>query len=159
MAKPSVHSSDPRLHSRGFTLIELMIAVVIVGILGSIAYPAYMNSVRKGRRSEAVGALTALQQSQERWRASHTSYSGALTDLGGTATTANGYYGVAIESSDATGYVLAATAAGSQANDTNCTKMRLQIAGGNIFYGGCSNCGAPATGSTVSDTANRCWAR
>lgn len=45
------------LQQRGFTLIEVMIAVVIVAILVAVALPAYQNSIRKSRRSEAFAAL------------------------------------------------------------------------------------------------------
>ena len=51
---------------KGFTLIELMITVVIVGILAAIAYPSYQNSVTRSRRADAQGALTQLNNAMER---------------------------------------------------------------------------------------------
>lgn len=57
----------PRRRARGFTLIELMITVAIVGLLASLAYPAYTDSVLKGRRAEGRSALMGLLQQQERY--------------------------------------------------------------------------------------------
>ncbi len=57
----------PRRRQAGFTLIELMIVVAIVGILATIAYPSYRDSVLKGRRAEARTALLELMQQQERY--------------------------------------------------------------------------------------------
>lgn len=51
---------------QGFTLIELMVAVVIIGILTSIAVPNYQNSVRKSRREDAKGALVSFANAMER---------------------------------------------------------------------------------------------
>jgi type IV pilus assembly protein PilE len=59
---------------RGFTLIELMIVVTVVAILGAIAYPSYMDSVRRGWRAEARTALMQEMQQQERLYTQRASY-------------------------------------------------------------------------------------
>ncbi len=127
-----------RPESRGLTLIELMIVVAVVAILAALALPSYFDSIRKGRRSEAVAALAQVQQAQERWRANRSTYADSLTaapsatppGLGmSSATTAGGLYTLAIDAADATGYTLSATAVDgtSQANDTNCSTMRVRL--------------------------------
>jgi len=54
--------------SSGFTLIELMIAVAIVGILASIAYPSYTEFVKKANRADAQAALVSLASALELWK-------------------------------------------------------------------------------------------
>ena len=60
--------------SSGFTLIELMIAVAIVGILAAIAYPQYVEYVRKGRRAECRSALLVGAQKMEKFYSNNNQY-------------------------------------------------------------------------------------
>lgn len=58
----------------GFTLIELMITVAVIGILASIAYPSYQESVRKSKRAEGRVALLQVLQQQERYMTQYNTY-------------------------------------------------------------------------------------
>jgi type IV pilus assembly protein PilE len=62
------------IRSNGFTLIELMIVVAIVGILGAIAYPSYQEYVRRGNRAEARATMLDISQMQERFFSSNNAY-------------------------------------------------------------------------------------
>ncbi|MBK6787151.1 MAG: prepilin-type N-terminal cleavage/methylation domain-containing protein [Betaproteobacteria bacterium] len=147
----------------GFTLVELMIAVVVVALLASIALPSFMDSIRKSRRSEAFAALAQVQQAQERWRSNGSSYAESLTNAANgtppglgmaSATTAKGYYTLSLSGAGASGYTVTATAVAgtSQASDGNCKVLAAQVQGGNLSYGS----GADAA---AYPDANRCWAK
>jgi len=64
--------------SGGFTLIEVMIAVLIIGVLAAIAFPAYQDYVRDARRSEAKSALSEVMQQQERFFTRNNTYTTKL---------------------------------------------------------------------------------
>lgn len=81
--------------TRGFTLLELMIVVVVIGVLASIAYPAYEDSILKGRRAQARTALLELQQQQERYMTQFNCYLPFTTNTNFVATTSVGCDGTA----------------------------------------------------------------
>jgi len=69
----------PMQFSRGFTLVELMIVVVIVAILASLAIPSYRSQILKTHRKEAMAALDGLAQAMERYHLQNGTYVGADT--------------------------------------------------------------------------------
>lgn len=152
------HRTRCRQH-HGFSLLELMIALVVVGILVSIALPSFNNAMRKSRRADAYTALSTVQLAQERWRANRSSYSSSLgsTGLNLPSSSPNDHYDLSIDAADGTSYTVTATAksTSSQSGDGNCVRLRLAMANGSITYSS-----APAGGTTFDSAANNpCWNR
>jgi type IV pilus assembly protein PilE len=150
-----------RTRSCGFTLVELMITVVVIAVLAALAYPSFLGAIRKSRRSDAVAALTQVQQAQERWRNNKAAYAGnalltteAPNGLNQSAVSPSGYYDIAISGDGASTYTLTATAKSSktQAEDAGCQVMSVSLARGSLTYGGA------ASGTPTSDPTG-CWAR
>ena len=112
----------------GFTLIELVIAIAVVGILASIAYPSYVNQMRQTRRADCEAALMQLAGVMERDFSRNNQYqdliaagsfSGQCPIDGGTAA-----YTLDYQALTATSYNLRATPAGPQAGDP-CGNLTL----------------------------------
>lgn len=93
----AVQTPIPAQRHRGFTLIELMVTVVIIGILAAVAYPAYTSSVQRSRRADAVALLTSVVQAQERYRSNRATYASDIAaDLKIDDAAITKYYSVGI---------------------------------------------------------------
>ncbi len=142
---------------RGFTLIEVMIVVAIVGVLAAIAFPSYQDSVQKSRRATAQADLQQLRQAMERhYTKNNFSYLGAATGqtdagapdptvFGSTTSPLEGgrpYYNLTLNAPNANSYTLTAAPIGGQVNDP-CGTLTL------------TNTGLRAT--VGSNPATICW--
>ncbi|MEB0135127.1 type IV pilin protein [Actimicrobium sp. CCC2.4] len=131
---------------RGFTLVELIIVVAIVGILAAIAVPSYRSYVLKSRRADAMTALAQNQVILERCYAQSFTYNGVCVGLPVfPVASERGYYSVAISNQSATAYTLTATPVGTQASDTLCAVMSVDQ----------TNQKSASDSSSVAQTA--CW--
>lgn len=137
---------------RGFTLIEVLIVVAILGVLIGIALPAYNQSVVRSNRAEAKSELLEVASDQERYFSAFNTYIDDALPLNTPTvaardrTTQNGHYVISVAagaSGIASSFVATATPQGDQADD-ECTTLTL------------SNTGVRgATGAT----ADECWQR
>lgn len=132
----------------GFTLLELMIAVVIVAILASIAIPSYQNSVTKTRRAEGKALLLQGAAAQE---TNFTEYNQYAVDITTNApptkralslSSESGYYNMAISGASANGWTLTAAPQAPHV-DAICGSLTLTHLG--------------VKGITGSGTVAECW--
>jgi type IV pilus assembly protein PilE len=137
---------------RGMTLVELITAMLVVGILTAIAVPSYTSYMRKTRRADAKVMLTSSAQQLERCYTRINSYNDGTNDVNGSCplpigANSSGTYSLAIAFDTTAGlpagqsYTLTATPLGKQALDTQC---------GNFIFNQMSQ-------QTVSTGATNCW--
>ena len=116
--------------SRGFTLIEIMITVAIIGILAAVALPAYQNYVLRAGRTEGQAALMDISARLEQFYLGNKTYT---TDIAGAlntnTTTESSRYTIGVQTCPAgtiaTCYLITATAVNAQAADATCTTLTL----------------------------------
>lgn len=114
----------------GFTLMELMIVVAIVGILAAIALPSYQDHVLRTRRVTAGACLMEVSQLMERQYATTMSYDVALPTASCQTELAS-FYTFAFDTSEPTAstYKIKATPAGAQTSDTRCDVLSINQQG------------------------------
>ena len=136
--------------SRGFTLLELMIVVVVMAILAGVAISAYGNQVRKSRRSQAMQVLNDLALREEKYRTNNAEYAdldvlcnggscSALTD-----TDSSPWYSITASNLTGTSYTLTATPrAGTDQVKDPCGAFSFEYENGTLkksAAGGNENC-------------------
>lgn len=139
-----------RSRPRGFSLIELMVALVVVGLLAGIAYPGYTRHVDRARRAAAKAALLEASHFMERYYAAQGTYAGAslppqMAAVPQGATAAQAHHTISLASVTAAEYQLRAQPAGSD----SCGALGLDDRGVRSAEG------SAGPGATV--TLEECW--
>lgn len=131
------------MRQKGFTLIEVMVVVAIVGILAAIAYPSYQQYVLRSGRADGKAKLMEVMQAQERYFSQNQEYAASLgtgenglgysTDANGAVGSESRKYNITTAACAnktlASCVVLSAAPVGGQANDSECGTLTLDSTG------------------------------
>ena len=122
--------------SQGFSLIELLIAVTIIGILAAIAIPMYSDYVTRSRRADGQATLMQVAQELERCYTQFSKYNDNSCSVinGGVVseTSDQGFYVVTANKLDESAFTLTATPQNEQADDTDCGELKLTHLGNQL---------------------------
>ena len=146
-------------HAKGFTLVELLTAMVVVAILMAVAIPSYRAQTQKSRRTEAKTALLDMASREERYNSTNSAYSSTPSDLGYSGTwpikVGSGYYQITAcvaanttcgtDTGKGQAFLLTAQPVGAQTNDLQCASFTLD------------NTGQQKVSGTSSGTPSDCW--
>jgi type IV pilus assembly protein PilE len=132
-----------RRSNRGFTLIEIMIVIAIIGIVMTIAAPSFTEYLKKGRRSEIAGVLSEQAQILERFYTKSNVYTGATGLSAG-----NDYYTITPTITDQTFLLTAVRKTGSSMATDKCGDFTLTNTGVRNMVN-----------ATAGLTAKDCWGR
>ena len=120
--------APPACRPRGFTLIEVCLALAVLGILAAVAWPSQQAQLQRARRMDAISALTRLQMAQEQYRLRHGRYSAELTGLAASRSPEGLYLlAVADAAADSVTLIARARADGPQQSDRDCRELTLHL--------------------------------
>ncbi len=132
-----------RTTGRGFSLIELMIVTVVLGIIVAIAVPSYRNFVARAQRIEAKEPLLQIQVRQESFYLRNNTYTTDMSELGFANTGCNpsdsGVYQICVTAADANAFTAVATYQGTDAEKDKCLTWQINDRGvkSSAPYGDC----------------------
>jgi len=141
----AAHLLSPQVNrNRGFSLIELLIVVAVLGVIFAVAYPSYYSYVLKTHRTDGKSALVNLANDMEKYYFTHNEYPATIATLRQNSTSDDGHYELAVDAATARGFELSAKPVGQQSKDKHCGTFTLDSDGIKGIRNG-------------AGSAERCW--
>lgn len=132
--------------TRGFSLIELLIVITVVGLLLAVALPSYTRYVLRSHRSSAITGVLDVASRQARYYTTNNTYTTSMTALGYPADpmpvtdTSNRYYNLSVSAASATGFTVSAAPYGAQQKDTCGTYTYNDLGVKSVSFGTLGDC-------------------